>query len=148
MWVTHGEPCGWHMASHVSDTWQAMCHNAWQRPMHVGYMASHVCDTWHALCQHAWHMEKAIYGVWELFIEARSSKKEKKGKKKRERKERKRGKEKREKRRRKGERNKEKRKAVFRRSELVRLRSKVRIFDEGCAPIGMDSSYLGFFLSF
>ena len=23
MWMTHGEPCG--------DTWQAMCHNAWQR---------------------------------------------------------------------------------------------------------------------
>ena len=58
-----------------------MCHNAWQRPMHVGHMASHVCDTWHAMCQHAWHMEKAIYGVCELFIEAGSSKKEKEGKK-------------------------------------------------------------------
>ena len=22
---------GRHMASHVGDTWQAMCHNAWQR---------------------------------------------------------------------------------------------------------------------
>ena len=37
---------------------------------------------------------------------------------------------------------------VFRRSELDRLRSKVRIFDEGCASRGRDSSYLGFFLSF
>ena len=37
---------------------------------------------------------------------------------------------------------------MFRRSELVRLRSKVRIFDEGYAPSGRDSSYLGFFLSF
>ena len=77
----------------MGDTWQAMCHNAWQRPMHVRHMASHVCDTWHAMCQHAWHMEKAIYGMWELFVEARSSKKEKEGKKKGEGK---RGKEKRE----------------------------------------------------
>ena len=22
--------------------------------MHVGHMASHVCDTWHAMCHHAW----------------------------------------------------------------------------------------------
>ena len=69
-------------------------------------------------------------------------------KKKRERKERKRGKEKRERKRRKGERKKETRKAVFRRSKLVRPRSKVHIFDEGCALRGRDSSYLGFFLSF
>ena len=73
---------GRHMASHVGDTWQAMCHNAWQRPIHVEHMASHVCDTWHAMCQHAWHMEKALYGVWELFIEGGSNKKEKEGKKK------------------------------------------------------------------
>ena len=33
----------------MSDTWQSMCHIAWQRPMHVGHMASHVCDTWHAM---------------------------------------------------------------------------------------------------
>ena len=58
-----------------------MCHDAWQRPMHVGHMAIHVCDTWHAMCQHAWHMEKAINMVWELFVEAGSSKKEKEGKK-------------------------------------------------------------------
>ena len=51
------------------------------------------------MCQHAWHMEKAIYGVWELFVEAGNSKKENEGKKKeRERKERKRRKKKREKR--------------------------------------------------
>ena len=56
------------------------------------------------MCQHAWHMEKAINMVWELFVEVRSIKKEKEGKKKeRERKERKRGKEKRERRRRNGE---------------------------------------------
>ena len=30
------------MANHVGDTCQAMCHNAWQRPMHVGHMACHV----------------------------------------------------------------------------------------------------------
>ena len=35
------------------------------------------------MCQHAWHMEKAIYGVWELFVEAGSSKKEKEGEKRR-----------------------------------------------------------------
>ena len=71
-----------------------------------------------------------------------------KEKKEREREERKRGKENRDRRRRKGERKKKKRKAVFRRSKLVRARSNVRIFDEGCAPRGRDSSYLGFFLSF
>ena len=27
------------MVNHVSDTWQAMCHNAWKRPMHVGHKA-------------------------------------------------------------------------------------------------------------
>ena len=56
-------------------------------------------------------MEKAIYGVLELFVEVRSSKKEKE-RKERERKDRKRVNEKRERRRRKGERTKEKRKAV------------------------------------
>ena len=95
-------------------------------------------------------MEKAIYGVWELFVEARSSKKEKgekkkgegkKGKKERKRKER-------ERRRRKGERKKEKKKAVFRQSELVRPRSKVHIFDEGCAPRGRDSFYFCLLLAF
>ena len=35
---------GRHMANHVGDTWKAMCHNAWQRPMHVGHVASHVCN--------------------------------------------------------------------------------------------------------
>ena len=138
------------MANHVGDAWPDMCHNAWQRPMHVGHMASHVCVTWHAMCQHAWHMEKDINRVWELFVEARSNKKEKEGKnkKERERKEKKRGKEKRERRRRKGEIKKEKRKAVFRRLELVGPRSKVCTFDEGCASRGRDSSYLGFFLLF
>ena len=119
------------MASHVGDTWRAMCHNALQKPT-----------------RHAWHIEKAINMVWELFVEAGSDEKEKEKKKERERKERKRGKEKRERRRRKGERKKEKRKALFRRSELVRPRSKVCIFDEGCVPRGRDSFYLGFFLSF
>ena len=37
---------------------------------------------------------------------------------------------------------------MFRRSKLVRARSKVCIFDKGCAPRGRDSTYLGFFLSF
>ena len=37
---------------------------------------------------------------------------------------------------------------MFQQSELVRPRSKVRIFDGGCAPRGRDSSYLVFFLSF
>ena len=37
---------------------------------------------------------------------------------------------------------------MFRRSKLVRPRSKVRILDEGCALRGRDTSYLGFFLSF
>ena len=77
-----------------------MYHNAWKRPMHVGHMASHVCDTWHAMCRNAWHMEKAINMVWELFIEGGSSKKEKEGKKKE--RERKRRKEKRERKKKKG----------------------------------------------
>ena len=125
-----------------------MCHNAWQRPMHVEHMASHVCDTWHAMCQHAWHMEKAINMVWELFIEAGRSKKEKEGKKKREKERKEREEKKIERRRRKGERKKEKRKAVFRQSKLVKPRGEVRIFNKGCAPRGKDSSYPGFFLSF
>ena len=37
---------------------------------------------------------------------------------------------------------------VFRRLELIRPRSKVCIFNEGCAPRGRDSSYFGLFLSF
>ena len=71
------------MANHVGETWKAMCHNAWQRPMHVGHMANHVCDTWHALCQHAWHMENPKNMVWELFVEGGSNKKKKEGKKRR-----------------------------------------------------------------
>ena len=55
-------------------------------------------------------MEKDIFGMWELFIQVGSSKKEKEGKKKkRERKERKIGKEKRERMRRKERRRKGKR---------------------------------------
>ena len=71
-------------------------------------------------------------------------------KRERERKERKRGKEERERerRRRKGERKKEKRKAVFRRSKLIRPRTKVHIFYKSCTLRGKDSSYIGFFLSF
>ena len=116
------------MASHVGDTWQAMCHNAWKKPMHVGHMECHV-----STCMA--HV-KAIN--MEMFVQGGGSKKEKEGKKKkeRERKERKRGKEKRERRRRKGERKKENMKAVFRRLKLIRPRSKVRIFDEGCAARG------------
>ena len=81
-----------------------------------------------------------MYGVWELFIEAGSSKKEKERKKRRGKERKEREEKKRERRRRKGERKKEKRKVVFRRSELVRPKSKVRIFDESCAPRGRDSS--------
>ena len=88
--------------------------------MHVGHMACHV-----STCMA--HV-KAIN--MEMFVQGGGSKKEKEGKKKeRERKERKRGKEKR-------ERKKENMKAVFRRSKLIRPRSKVRIFDEGCAARG------------
>ena len=95
------------------------------------------------------HGECYKYGV--RVVRRRRDQQEGKGRKKkkeRERKERKRGKEERERRRRKGERKKENRKSVFRRSELIRPRSKVRIFYEGCTPRGRDSSYLGFFLSF
>ena len=65
------------MLNHVGDTWQAMCHNAGQRPMHVGHMASHVstCIT---------HGEG-----YTLFIQEGSSKKKKEGKKRRRVKERK-----------------------------------------------------------
>ena len=37
---------------------------------------------------------------------------------------------------------------AFQRLELIGPRSKVRIFDDGYAPRGMDSSYFGLFLSF
>ena len=49
------------------------------------------------MCQHAWHMEKAIYGVWELLVEVGGSKKENGGGKKRKRKEREKEKKRREK---------------------------------------------------
>ena len=39
----------------------------------------------------------------------------------------------------------EKRKSAFRPSELVGLRSKVYIFDEGYAPRGRNYSYFGLF---
>ena len=64
-------------------------------------MASHVSDTWHAMCQHAWRMKKVINMVWELFVEAESSKNEKEGKKRR-------GKERKEREEKKREREKEK----------------------------------------
>ena len=34
------------------------------------------------MCQHAWHMEKDIYVMWELFVQAGSSEKKNEGKKK------------------------------------------------------------------
>ena len=37
---------------------------------------------------------------------------------------------------------------MFRQSELIKPRSKVRVFDKSCAPRGRDSSNLGLFLSF
>ena len=69
-------------------------------------------------------------------VAARRKMKEKRKENERERKERKRGKEKRDRMRRKGERKKDKRKVMFRWSELIRLRSKVRIFDKDCATRG------------
>ena len=53
------------------------------------HMASHVSHTWHAMYQHAWNMEKDIYGVLEVFVQAGTSKKEKEEKKRRRGKERK-----------------------------------------------------------
>ena len=49
--------------------------------------------------------------------------------------------------RRKGERKRDKRKSVFRLSELVGPRSKLYIFDEGNAPRGRDSSSFGLFFT-
>ena len=84
-----------------------------------------------------------MHGIFEgykcgsyLYKEGGARRKIKGKKKERERKERKRGKENREIRRRKGEKKKEKRKVMFRRSELIRPRSKVCIFNEGCATRG------------
>ena len=59
----------------MGDTWQAMFHNAWQRPMHVGHMVCHVLT-----CMA--HV-KAIN--MEFFVQGGGSKKEKEGKKKRRR---------------------------------------------------------------
>ena len=98
-----------------------------------------------------------IYGVGAVRRrreqqEGKGRKKKRRGKERKEREEKKIEKEgeerERERRRRKGERKKEKMRAVFRLSELVRPRSKVRIFEEGYTPRGRDSSYLSFFLSF
>ena len=78
------------MANHVSDTWQAMCHNAWQRPMHVGHMECHV-----STCMA--YGKGFIWGVG--AVHRRREQQEGKGREKKkegERKERKRGKEKRE----------------------------------------------------
>ena len=51
----------------MGDTWQALCHNAWKRPMHVGHMACHV-STCMALL-------KAIYmGVPIQFVEGSKNK--------------------------------------------------------------------------
>ena len=60
MWMTHGEPCG--------DTWQAMCHNAWQR---------HACVTHGMPCVNM-HVtfEAYIYGVPTQFIEGGKKKME------------------------------------------------------------------------
>ena len=106
------------------DTWQAMCHNAWQRPTHVGHMACHVSTCMAHL--------KAINMV--LFVEGGSNKRENEGKKKE--RERKRGKEKRE---REGEGEKGKNQQVFLRStmlrwkKIIRPRSKVRLRDDSYA---------------
>ena len=85
-----------------------MCHNAWQRPMHVGHMPSHVCDTW---CM---TLLEAIYtGVPIQFVEGSKKKREEgkreKGGKKKEKGRRKEEKRKEEKRRKKRKKEKEKR---------------------------------------
>ena len=41
--------------------------------MHVGHMASHVCDTWHAMCNHAWPFETYKYGSSHSVCEAANS---------------------------------------------------------------------------
>ena len=53
----------------MSDTWQAMCHIAWQGPMNVGHMARDVCGTWQGMCvAHGkacvWHMARHVCGTW------------------------------------------------------------------------------------
>ena len=85
------------MSSHVSDTWQAKGHNAWQRPMHVRHME---------------HGEGYIWGVGVVHTSREQQEGKGRKKKERERKEIKRGKEKRDRRRRKGEREEEKKSGV------------------------------------
>ena len=98
---------GQHMASHVGDTWQAMCHNAWQRLTHVGHMASHVCDTWHV-----GHMAHGVRYKWGVGAVCTSRKQQEgKGRKK----QRRRGKERKEKREKKREREGEEREREIRR---------------------------------
>ena len=87
------------------DIWQAMCHNAWQRPMHVGHMACHV-----STCMA--HGEGYKYGVGAIRRsreqqEGKGRKKKRRGKERKEREEKKRvreGEERERKRRRKGKR--------------------------------------------
>ena len=85
-------------------------------------------------------MEKSIKWEGNQFVEEESNKKERKEKKKEKKK-----KKKIERKRRKGERKRGKRISAFRRLELVRPRSKVRIFDEGYTPRSRDSLYFGLF---
>ena len=52
-----------------------MCHIAWQGPMHVGHIASHMCDTWHAMCHNAWPFWNLYIGgfqfsSWQLKLSA------------------------------------------------------------------------------
>ena len=65
----------------MSDTWQAMgvTHGKPCVKMHVftRHMASHVCDTWKAMCQLVWNVN-FVY-KWNVFVE-KGEKKERKWK--------------------------------------------------------------------
>ena len=101
---------GRHMTNHVSETWQAMCHIAWQGPIHVGHMESHV-SSYMALLN---PINKGFqFSLWESSISVRGrSNKEKEEEGKREREEWKREREER-----KGEREEKKRKGKKKREE-------------------------------
>ena len=114
------------------------------KPCVTRHAKANACVTHGKPCVH-------MYGTWngykwdgDQFVEGGRNKKEmkEKGKGKEEKKKKK---EKIERRIRKGERQREKRKSVFRWSELVGPRSKVYILDKGYALRGRDSFYFGLF---
>ena len=132
------------MVNHVGDTRQAVCHNAWQRPMHVGHKESHVCDKWQVMCVTHGMPCVNMHGTFEdyirsftvgLFVQARGQERGGREKRKGGKEKRKRGKEKRKKgkERRKG--GKEKKRKEEKRRRKRRKRGKRKRKRKECRTV-------------